>query len=196
MLDKRPFGKTGLMVSPLTFGAWSIGGPAEMGGKQIGWTGVNDADSIDALKAAVDAGINLFDTADAYGRGHSEILLGRAFKGMRDKVLISSKAGMVDDDAGFKLDFSRKHLFEACEDSLRRLQTDYIDIFLLHMVIDGHPITDDIKLALYDLRRAGKIREYGVSAQFPHHAMEQLEKDCGGSMMIEYGPLKREKDRV
>src|ERR1700750_3124579 len=96
-LEKRPFGKTGLMVSPLTFGAWSIGGPAEMGGKQIGWSGVNDDDSIDALKAAYDAGINLYDTADAYARGHSEQLLGRAFSKLRDKVLISSKVGMVDD---------------------------------------------------------------------------------------------------
>src|SRR5688500_13151110 len=113
MLQKRPFGKTGLDVSPLTFGAWSIGGAAEMGGKQIGWSGVNDADSLDALRAAYDAGINLFDTADAYGRGHSEFLLGRAFRGIRDKVLISSKAGMVDDPAGFKVDFSREHLTAA-----------------------------------------------------------------------------------
>src|SRR5678816_1484510 len=153
MLEKRPFGTTGLMVAPLTFGAWSIGGPAEMGGKQIGWSGVNDADSIDALKAAHDAGIDLFDTADAYGRGHSEILLGRAFKAMRDKVLISSKAGMVDDPGGFKLDFSRKHLLEACEASLRRLQTDYLDIYLLHMVVDGYPLTDDIHMTLYNLKR-------------------------------------------
>src|SRR6476646_2393520 len=101
MLERRPFGKTGLMVSPITFGAWSIGGPAEMGGKQIGWAGVNDNDSIDALKAAHDAGINLFDTADAYARGHSEKLLGRAFENLRNQILISSKVGMVDDPAGF-----------------------------------------------------------------------------------------------
>src|SRR5688572_7424580 len=98
ILTKRPFGRTGLLVSPLTFGAWSIGGPAEMGGKQIGWVGVNDDDSVDALLAAYDAGVSLFDTADAYGRGHSERLLGRAFGAgaKRDRVLISSKAGMVD----------------------------------------------------------------------------------------------------
>jgi aryl-alcohol dehydrogenase-like predicted oxidoreductase len=124
-IAQGPFGRTGLSVSPLTFGAWSIGGPAEMGGKQIGWVGVDDDASIDAIKAARDAGVNLFDTADAYGRGHSERLLGRALAGMRDKVLISSKAGMVDDADGFKLDFSRKHLLEACEGSLRRLNTDY-----------------------------------------------------------------------
>jgi aryl-alcohol dehydrogenase-like predicted oxidoreductase len=196
MLEKRPFGKTGLMVAPLTFGAWSIGGPAEMGGKQIGWSGVNDADSLDAFKAAYDAGINLYDTADAYGRGHSEALLGRAFKGMRDKVLISSKAGMVDDPAGFKLDFSDRHLTEACEASLRRLGTDYLDIYLLHMVVDGYPLTDDIHMTLYNLKRAGKIRHYGVSAQFPLQGAQMLEKDVGDSLMIEYSPLKRSKDLV
>ena len=191
MLAKRPFGNTGLMVSPITFGAWSIGGPAEMGGKQIGWTGVNDADSINALKAAYDAGINLYDTADAYGRGHSEKLLDQAFRGMRDKVLISSKAGMVDDPAGFKLDFSRKHLHEACEGSLKRLGTDYLDIYLLHLILDGYPLTDEIRAALDALKKAGKIRHYGVSVQFPHQGMELLDKNFGDSMMIEYSPLKR-----
>jgi aryl-alcohol dehydrogenase-like predicted oxidoreductase len=191
MLEKRPFGKTGLIVSPLTFGAWSIGGPAEMGGKQIGWSGVNDADSIDALHAALDAGVNLFDTADAYGRGHSEILLGRAFKGMRDRVLISSKSGLVDDPSGFKLDFSRKHLLEACEGSLQRLQTDYLDIYLLHLVIDNVPLSEETRGALDELKRAGKIRHYGVSVQFPHQGIEQLDKNFGDSMMIEYSPLKR-----
>ena len=193
MLEKRRFGNTGLMVSPLTFGAWSIGGPAQMGGKQIGWAGVNDADSIDALKVAIDAGINLFDTADAYGRGHSEQLLGRALSdATRDKVLISSKAGMVDDPAGFKLDFSRNHLTEACEGSLKRLGTDRIDIYLLHLVIDGYPLTDDIRATLDDLKRGGKIRHYGVSVQFPHQGMEQLERRFGDAMMIEYSPLKRD----
>src|SRR5208282_3989773 len=121
MIPKRAFGKTGLRVSVLTFGAWSIGGPAEMGGKQIGWPGVNDAESLDALAAAREMGINFFDTANAYGRGHSEELLGQAFKGKRDKVIISSKGGMIDDPNGFKLDFSRKQMLEACEGSLKRL---------------------------------------------------------------------------
>lgn len=192
-MEKRPFGNTGLMVSPLTFGAWSIGGPAEMGGKQVGWSGVNDNDSLDALKAAFDAGINLYDTADAYGRGHSEELLGQAFAGgLREKVLISSKAGMVDNADGFKLDFSRQHLTQACEGSLRRLRTDRLDIYLLHLTIDGYPLTDDIRTTLDSLKSAGKIRHYGVSVQFPHQGMEQLDKNFGDSMMIEYSPLKRE----
>ncbi len=192
-MQKRPFGNTGLMVSPLTFGAWSIGGPAVMGGKQIGWSGVNDEDSLDALKAAFDAGINLYDTADAYARGHSEELLGQAFaRGLRDKVLISSKAGMVDNADGFKLDFSRQHLSQACEGSLRRLRTDRLDIYLLHLTIDGYPLTDDIRATLDSLKSAGKIRHYGVSVQFRHQAIEQLDKNFGDSMMIEYSPLKRD----
>jgi aryl-alcohol dehydrogenase-like predicted oxidoreductase len=191
MLELRPFGNTGLMVSPLTFGAWSIGGPAEMGGKQIGWTGVNDADSLDALKAAFDAGINLFDTADAYGRGHSEELLGQAFYGVRDHVLISTKGGMVDNLDGFKLDFSREHLTGACEDSLRRLRTDYVDIYLLHLVTDGYPVTDETRRTLDDLKRAGKLRHYGVSVQFPHQGRKQLDTGFGDAVMIEYSPLKQ-----
>src|SRR4051794_15512551 len=183
MLQRRPFGKTDLTVAPLTFGAWSIGGPAQMGGKQIGWSGVDDASSIDALQAAHDAGINLYDTADAYGRGHSESLIAAALKPHRDKILISTKAGMIDDPSGFKLDFSRKHLTEACEGSLNRLQTDYIDIYFLHLVVDNSPLTDQIRQTLDNLKRQGKIRHFGVSVQFPHQGIEQLEKHFGDAMM-------------
>src|SRR5688500_14901416 len=128
-MQLRPFGNTGLQVSPITFGAWSIGGPAGISGKQVGWSGVKDDESIDALNAALDAGINLYDTADAYGNGHSERLLGQAFAGKRDRLLISSKAGMVDQGSDkFVLDFSREHLTQACEGSLKRLGTHYLDI--------------------------------------------------------------------
>src|SRR4051812_7138220 len=190
-MEFRPFGNTGLMVSPLTFGAWSIGGPAEMGGKQIGWSGVNDADSLDAIRAAVDAGINLFDTADAYARGHSEELLGQALAGARHKVLLSSKAGMVDNADGFKLDFSSQHLTRACEASLKRLRSDHLDIYLLHLVTDGFPITEDTRAGLDRLLAAGKIRHYGISVQFPIQGSEQLDSGFGDCMMIEYSPLKR-----
>ena len=192
MIAKRKFGKTGLRVSVLTFGAWSIGGPAEMGGKQIGWWGTNDAESLDALAAAYDAGINFYDTADAYGRGHAEELLAQAFKDKRSKVIISSKGGMIDDPSGFKLDFSRQHMIEACESSLKRLQTDYIDVYLLHLIVDGYPLRDETRAALEELKKQGKIRHYGVSVQFPFQGFEQLDKKFGDSMMIEYSPLKQE----
>jgi aryl-alcohol dehydrogenase-like predicted oxidoreductase len=195
MLAKRPFGKTGLQVSPITFGAWSIGGPATLGGVQVGWSGVNDNDSLDALAAAFDAGINTYDTADAYANGHSESLLGQAFKSKRDNVILSSKVGLVDaalsGGAGLKLDFSPQHITEGCEASLKRLQTDYLDIYLLHLVLDNHPLREETKKALESLKAAGKIRHFGVSVQFPHQAAEQLDKNFGDSMMIEYSPLKR-----
>jgi aryl-alcohol dehydrogenase-like predicted oxidoreductase len=192
MLQKRPFGNTGLLVSPITFGAWSIGGPAVLGGVQVGWSGVKDDESIDALEAAYDAGINLYDTADAYGNGHSEILLGQVFKNRRDKVLISSKVGLVENaGSGLKLDFSAKHIEEGCEASLKRLQTNYLDIYFLHLVLDKHPLTDEAKSTMERLKSAGKIRHFGVSVQFPHQGAEQIEKKFGDSMMIEYSPLKR-----
>jgi aryl-alcohol dehydrogenase-like predicted oxidoreductase len=194
-MQKRPFGNTGLMVSPITFGAWSIGGPAELGGVQVGWSGVKDDESLDALNAAFDAGINIYDTADAYGNGHSENLLGEAFKSRRDKVILSSKVGLVDASAtggqGLKLDFSAKHIKEGCEGSLKRLRTNYLDIYLLHLVLDKVPLTDEAKHALENLKSSGKIRHYGVSVQFPHQGTEQLDKTFGDSMMIEYSPLKR-----
>jgi aryl-alcohol dehydrogenase-like predicted oxidoreductase len=163
-----------------------------MGGKQIGWSGVNDAESLDALAAAREAGINFFDTANAYGRGHSEELMAQAFKGKRDKIIISSKGGMVDDPSGFKLDFSRQQMIEACEGSLKRLQTDYLDVYLLHLIVDGYPLRDETRGALEDLKKQGKIRHYGVSVQFSFQGFEQLDKKFGDSMMIEYSPLKRE----
>jgi myo-inositol catabolism protein IolS len=97
----------------------------------------------------------------------------------------------VDDPAGLKLDFSAGHLVEACEASLKRLQTDYLDIYLLHLILDKHPLADETRTALEGLKRTGKVRHFGVSVQFPHQAAEQLEKGFGDSMMIEYSPLKR-----
>jgi len=162
-----------------------------MGGLQIGWPGVNDKESVDALEAAFEAGINVFDTADSYGKGHSERLIGETFKGRREKIIISSKVGMVDDPAKLKLDFSPQHIVEGCEASLKRLQTDYLDIYLLHLILDKHPLTEETKGALEGLKKAGKVRHFGVSVQFPHQAAEQLDKGFGDSMMIEYSPLKR-----
>ena len=195
MLEKRPFGNTGLMVSPICFGAWSIGGPATLGGVQVGWAGVNDKDSLEAIDVAYDAGINMFDTADAYANGHSEALLGQALKSKRDKVVLSSKVGLVDASlaggSGLKLDFSAKHVTEGCEASLKRLQTNYLDIYMLHLVLDNHPMQDETRKALESLKAAGKIRHFGVSVQFPHQGVELLIKKFGQAMMIEYSPLKR-----
>ena len=189
-MENRRFGNTDLMVSPITFGAWSIGGPSQISGKQVGWAGVDDSVSVKALETAFDLGINTFDTADAYAKGHSEKLIGKALSAKRSKIIISTKVGMVDTPSeSFTLDFSRKHMVEACENSLRNLKTDYIDIYLLHMVVDGYPLTDETKDTMETLKSQGKIRHYGVSVQFPKQGKEQLVKEFGDAMMIEYNML-------
>lgn len=189
-MEKRRFGNTDLMVSPITFGAWSIGGPSQISGKQVGWAGVDDDDSIKALETAYDLGINTFDTADAYAKGHSEELIGKALSAKRSKIIISTKVGMIDTPSeSFELDFSKNHIIESCDNSLKHLKTNYIDIYLLHMVVDGYPLTDEIKETMELLKRQGKIRHYGVSVQFPKQGNEQLAKEFGDSMMIEYNML-------
>jgi aryl-alcohol dehydrogenase-like predicted oxidoreductase len=189
-MKRRGFGNTDLSVSPITFGAWSIGGPALISGKPVGWSGVDDSTSIDALQTAFDLGINMFDTADAYAKGHSEDLIGRALSSHRHEIYISTKVGLVDSSSSdFLLDFSREHILQSCEGSLKRLKTEYIDIYLLHMVVDGYPLTEEIKETMEGLKKQGKIRHYGVSVQLPKQGMEQLQKDFGDSMMMEYNML-------
>lgn len=189
-MNKKPFGNTGIFVSPITFGAWSIGGPAVISGKQVGWSGVSEADALDTLRCAYDMGITAFDTADSYANGKSEELIGAALGSCRHDLVLSTKVGLVDAPGeGITLDFSREHIREACHASLRRLRTDYIDIYFLHMVTDGYPLTEEIRESLEGLKKEGKIRHYGVSVQTPAHAAEQVEKRFGDSMMIEYNML-------
>ena len=92
-MQYRTLGRTGIRVSVVGFGAWAIGGPSTLGDLQIGWGEVNDATSVRALELAIDLGVNFFDTADVYGAGHSEELIGKTFQGRRDQIVISSKVG-------------------------------------------------------------------------------------------------------
>lgn len=186
----KTFGNTDFKVSPVTFGAWSIGGSAKMAGKQIGWSGVDDASSIKALEAAYNRGINVYDTADSYANGHSEELIGKALSHVRNDIFISTKVGMVDTDTPiFKLDFSKKHILESCEASLSRLKTDYIDFYLLHMTVEGYEPEEDIRDIMELLKRQGKIKEYGVSVPSCEMARKQVESGFGNAMMIEYNML-------
>ncbi|WP_343084006.1 aldo/keto reductase [Blautia producta] len=194
----RRFGKTEFRVSPITFGAWSIGGAAKMAGKQIGWSGADDESSVKALETAYDMGINMYDTADSYARGHSEILIGKALSHVRSNIYISTKVGMVDTDTSFfKLDFSRKHIIESCEESLKRLKTDYIDFYLLHMTVTGYELETEIRETMEILKRQGKIRTYGVSVPDCTVGKEQIDKSFGEAMMMEYNILSdAETERV
>ena len=163
-MQYRVLGRTGIRVSVVGFGAWAIGGPSTLGELQIGWGEVDDATSVSALETAFDLGIIFFDTANVYGAGHSEELIGKTFQGRRDQIVISSKVGnRVTPENEWEKDFSPGHIAEAIEGSLKRLRTDYVDIYHLHSPAADFKYTDDVVDALESLKQQGKIRSYGVS---------------------------------
>ena len=163
-MQYRELGRTGLRVSEIGFGAWAIGGPARLGTVEIGWGEVDDAESLRTIQAALDAGITFFDTADVYGAGHSEELLGKALGGCRDQVVIASKVGnRTMPDGEWLKDFSSAWILEGIDGTLKRLRTDHIDLYQLHTARELADYTDDVINALDRLVSAGKIRFYGVS---------------------------------
>ncbi len=155
-IPTRPLGKSGRETSIVGMGTWPIGG-ARYGGS-------DDQDALRALDAAIDAGITLYDTAPSYGNGHAEELLGQAAKGRRDNLLIVSKGGLVWDDASNVLgrDSSRDALERHLDKSLERLQTDYLDVFMIHWP-DSERNFDDVAEALISIKASGKARAIGVS---------------------------------
>src|SRR5512136_272865 len=128
---KRNLGRSGIEVSALGMGCWAIGGPFWSGETPLGWGEVDDDESIRAIHAALDRGVNFFDTANVYGAGHSERVLGRAVAGRRSQVVIATKFNAVFDETTRQVtgsDTSPEGIRSACEASLRRLGTDYIDL--------------------------------------------------------------------
>ncbi len=172
-MQYRRLGRSNIRVSEVGFGAWAIGGPLQVGSQPFGWGPVDEADARSAIRKALELGINFFDTADVYGLGRSEELLGEELKG-RDAV-IATKAGKIRSEEGEnRRDFSKQYLTEAVEKSLKRLQRDTIDVFQLH-----NPSEEDIRNgecmeALEELRQAGKIRATGVSLHGPEEGLALL----------------------
>ena len=162
----RALGKTGINVSEVGFGAWGIGGTAN---GAIAYGPVDRSESILALQYALDSGITFFDTSDFYGFGESEEVIGEAFSGLRSKVIIASKVGMVTDESN--QNFEANYIRSTLEQSLVRLQTDYIDLYQLHSpparVLSHH---DPAITTLEKLKRDGKIRAWGISARSPADA--------------------------
>ena len=162
-MNYRKFGNTDLTVSEIGFGTWAIGGSAFVGNLAIGWGPSDDTVSVAAIHAAIDAGINFFDTADFYGLGHSETLLGNTI-GNRKDVLIASKVGQkAGDDGKVALDYTKEYIIKACELSLQRLKRDCIDFHHLHVARMHHLENGECIEAMQLLQQQGKIRYWGIS---------------------------------
>lgn len=167
MLPTRKLGKQGPELTEIGFGAWAIGGPWA-----YGWGPQDDKDSINAIHAALDLGVNWIDTAAVYGLGHSEKIVGEAVKGRRDKVIIATKCGLVwDSNGNVRPNINPGSIKQEVEQSLRRLQTDYIDLYQIHWP-DGKTPEEKAWEMMVKLKEEGKVRYIGVS----NFNVEQMQK--------------------
>ena len=186
-MEYRNFGRTGMKVSPLCLGCWNFGER----------TPPQDAYAI--VDRALDAGLNFLDTANVYGRGRSEEITGEALKlnGSRSRVVLATKFhGRMNDDDPNAAGSSRRHIIEQCEASLRRLQTDYIDIYQIHRPRPEVAIDETLR-ALDDLVRAGKVRYLGSSTFAAWQVVESLwvAKELGLNRFISEQPPYHILDR-
>jgi aryl-alcohol dehydrogenase-like predicted oxidoreductase len=194
-MQYRTLGRTGLRVSEVGFGAWAIGGPAKLGDVEIGWGEVDDAMSLRAIEAAYDAGVTFFDTADVYGAGRSEVLIGKALKSKRDRVVIATKVGNRTTAGGeWAKDFSKRWITEAIEASLTRLGMDYVDLYQLHSGTDTAQYRDETFEALNALKAAGKIRHYGISVGPCAHGPWVIRNTPAETIQVVYNMLEREPE--
>ena len=161
-------GNAGIDISALAVGTWAIGGQQ--------WGDVNEKDSIDAIRAMIDGGVNLVDTAPIYGNGHSEEVVGKALEnGYREKVFLATKFSISNDENGSVINNgSYENTIWECEQSLKRLNTDHIDIYIMHWPDPATPVEVTMR-ALADLKKSGKIRFIGVS-NFDRNLIEEAQK--------------------
>ena len=172
-ISTRKLGRSNIEVSAMGLGCWAIGGPFWEGDKPHGWGTVDDNESIHAIQRAIELGVNFFDTADVYGAGHSEKILGKAIQDYRDDVVITTKFGNMFDEKTKQIigtNSSPKYVHKACQASLQRLNIDYIDLYQLHIwtlpVKEVKPIME----VLDDLKDEGLIRTYGWSTDVTSNA--------------------------
>lgn len=180
----RTLGKTGLRVSTVGLGTMVHAGH---------FGPMKDSESLGAIETALDLGVNFIDTSDAYGAGYSETLLGNALKGKRDKVILATKGGnvMVGPNKGKRI-FEPDYISGVLDESLKRLQTDYIDLYQLH-----NPTVDVIeKGAVWDVleraKQAGKIRHYGVSINTMEEGVAAVNDGRAETIQVEYNLLAQE----
>jgi aryl-alcohol dehydrogenase-like predicted oxidoreductase len=220
-VKRRVLGRTGLAVGEIGFGAWAIGGNRY--GNSYGTT--DDAESRRALRRAFELGCTFFDTADVYGHGRSEELLGAELRDVRDRVVIATKAGgnfykrdvhpLLVDRISQMLDvpfdripadaplpvthdanFSPGYLRFAVERSLQRLGTDYIDLLQLHNPVLAHISNLELYAVLEDLKREGKIRLYGVSVHTPEEGQAAINATMPDTVQVVYNLARRETEEA
>jgi aryl-alcohol dehydrogenase-like predicted oxidoreductase len=169
----RKLGRSNIDISAVGMGCWAIGGPFWTGDKALGWGDVDDEQSVKSVHRALSLGVTFFDTADVYGAGHSERILAKALEGQRDKVIIATKFGNVYDEKTKQLtgnDASAEYILKACDASLKRLDTDYIDLYQFHLNGFGPDGAEKVVEVLEKLVENGKIRYYGWSTDYPERA--------------------------
>ncbi|HYK29625.1 MAG TPA: aldo/keto reductase, partial [Streptosporangiaceae bacterium] len=174
-------------VSPLGLGCWAIGGPTEFRGSQFGWGDIDESEAIRAIHVALDGGVTFIDTADIYGTGQSERIVGQALASRRDRVVIATKFGLTFDEYSGKMtgrDASPTYIKQACEASLRRLGTDYIDLYQFHIGDYDPASVDPVLDALDDLVAEGKIRYYAWGTE-PEGATRFVER--GHCPAVQFG---------
>ena len=177
-MDYQLLGKSALKISRIGFGCMSLD--------------AGNAEAEKILQQALSLGINYFDTADLYQQGRNEELLGRAFKNKRDQVILASKAGNQwrPDGSGWDWNPSKKYILDSVGKSLRRLQTDYLDLYQLHGGTIDDPIDETIE-AFEILKSQGKIRYYGISSIRPNVIREYVKRSQMTSVMMQYSVLDR-----
>lgn len=187
MMELRSLGTTGIRTSVIGFGAWGIGGPAMVGNTPIGWGAVDDAVSVKAIRKALDCGINFFDTADFYGLGHSEELLGQTIGERKDTVIATKVGHRLNRDGSFGSDYSKEYILRACEESLWRLRRGCIDYYQLHSARLVHLQQGECIEAMELLRKQGKIRFWGISLNTFHPEPEAeflMERGLGSGFQL------------
>jgi aryl-alcohol dehydrogenase-like predicted oxidoreductase len=183
-LGTRTLGKSGMDVTRMGLGLWAVGGET--------WGPTDDRQSLDTIDAALDAGITFFDTADAYGGGHSEELLGQAMKGRRDRFIVATKIGWIGFDGarGRSAYDTVAKLVTGVESNLRRLETDYVDLIQCHIGF-REPNMEVLVEGFAKLQAQGKVRAYGLSTSDLEH-LKAFNSDGGcATLQIDYSILNR-----
>ncbi|HEX9406671.1 MAG TPA: aldo/keto reductase [Thermoanaerobaculia bacterium] len=191
-MQYRELGRTGIRVSAIGFGGWAIGGAAEASGAPLGWGRTSDDESLAAIRRARELGVTFYDTADSYGFGRSESLLGIVLSRYRQDVVIATKVGVVRTSTGdLKKDFSRQHIFHAVDGSLKRLRTDYIDLYQVHNPTLQELRREEIQEAMERLQDAGKVRFWGVSVSTPEEGVQVVQHGWAHALQVLYNVLNQ-----